>query len=190
MASQTASQTAQNVERRTNPLLPSARAAPAKPLGIVSWVGQLVVVAILGQTLFYKFSGASETVALFEVLGMGAAGRYGTALMELVAVVLLLVPRTAWAGGLVALGVISGAIMSHLTTLGVSIDAEKLGNPDLAPLEGPGLFVMALIVFAASAAVVVIRRRQIPVVGAALAGGGSARPASATASASGSGSAS
>ena len=64
-----------------------------------------------------------------------------------------------------ALGVISGAIMAHLTKLGISIDPEALGNPGLADLEGPSLFLMAMTVLVCSVAIIIIRRRQIPFVG-------------------------
>lgn len=137
----------------------------SKPLTITSWVLQIIAAAILGQSLFFKFTGAPETVALFEVLGAEPWGRYATAIAELAAVVLLLVPRTAIYGAILALGVISGAIVSHLTTLGISIDPETLGNEALEPLGGPSLFVMALVVFAASLGVLAIRRASIPLIG-------------------------
>jgi uncharacterized membrane protein YphA (DoxX/SURF4 family) len=136
-----------------------------KTARIVSWVLQIIAAVILGQTLFFKFAGAEETKALFEVLGAEPAGRYATAVMELMAVVLLLVPRTAVIGAIVSIGVISGAIMAHLTKLGVSINPQELGNPSLEALEGPSLFVMAVIVLLSSMTVVVIRRSQIPVIG-------------------------
>ncbi|MEM1184027.1 MAG: DoxX family protein [Planctomycetota bacterium] len=144
---------------------PTGLSLPAK---VGTWLAQIGAAAILGQTLFFKFTGAPETVALFNTVGLGDAGRFGTAALELVAVVLLLIPRTAWAGALVALGVISGAIMSHFTKLGISIDAAALNEPALEPLNGPSLFVMAVVVFVASAVVLVIRRGQLPVIGAKL----------------------
>ena len=144
----------------------------SKPMRITSWVLQIIAAFILGQTLFFKLTGTEETRALFEVLGAEPAGRYATAVLELVAVVLLLIPRTAAVGGVVALGVISGAIMAHLTKLGVSIDAEALGNPGLAEMEGPSLFVMAVVVFVSSLGVIVIRRGELPVIGSRLGGGG------------------
>ena len=145
-------------------------ASPSKPLVIVSWILQIVAAAILGQTLFFKLTGAPETKALFDVLGAEPLGRYAAAAGELLAVVLLLIPRTAVIGAIVSVGVISGAIMAHLTKLGVSIDPAKLADPRLEPLAGPSLFVMAVIVLLASLGVIVIRRGQIPVIGPKLAG--------------------
>lgn len=138
----------------------------SKPLGITSWILQLVAAFIIGQTLFFKLTGAPETIALFEVVGGEPFMRYASALLELVAVVLLLIPRLAAVGGLAALVVMTGAIGAHVTKLGVSIDPEALGKPDLEPLAGPSLFVMAVVAWLSGAAVAVIRRRQLPVVGA------------------------
>ncbi|MDF1869826.1 MAG: DoxX family protein [Phycisphaerales bacterium] len=136
-----------------------------KPLLITSWILQVIVAFILGQTLFFKLTGAPETVALFEVLGAEPMGRIATAIAELVCVVLLLVPKTSVLGAIGSVGVISGAIMAHLTKLGVSIDPVALGNENLAPLEGPSLFIMAVIVFISSLVIITIRRTQIPVIG-------------------------
>ena len=57
-------------------------------------------------------------------------------------------------GALLALGVISGAIVSHLTVLGIAVKGD-----------GGLLFGLGVTVFVASASVLVIRRGQIPVVG-------------------------
>lgn len=132
---------------------------------VTSWVLQVVIAVILGQTLFFKLTGAPETRALFEVLGAEPVGRYATACAELLAVVLLLIPRTSVIGAVASLGVISGAILAHLTKLGVSIDPLKLGNPSLEPLAGPSLFVMAVIVLVGSICVLIIRRAQLPFIG-------------------------
>lgn len=132
-----------------------------KPMLITSWVLQVVVALILGQTLFFKFTGADETRALFEVLGAEPWGRYASGVMELIAVVLLLIPRTSVFGAVLALGVITGALGAHFTKLGVSVDPVALGNPGLEPLEGPSLFVMAIVVLVSSIGIIVIRRSQL-----------------------------
>ena len=126
---------------------------------IVSWVLQLTVAAILFQTLFFKFTGAEESKYIFSTLlgDSEAVGRIGSGVVELIAVALLLYPRTAWLGALLALGTISGAIFSHLTKLGIVVKDD-----------GGLLFALALAVFAGSAAILLLRRREIPVVGRAL----------------------
>ena len=137
----------------------------SKPAVIVSWILQLVVAFILGQTLFFKLTGAPETIALFEIVGAEPMGRYATAVAELMCVVLLLVPKTSVIGAIGSVGVITGAIMAHITKLGVRIDPVKLGDPRLEALEGPSLFVMALVVFFGSLIIIAIRRTQIPFIG-------------------------
>ncbi|HEX9799153.1 MAG TPA: DoxX family protein [Thermoanaerobaculia bacterium] len=120
-----------------------------------SWVAQVAVAAILGQTLFFKFTGAPESIYIFEKLGLEPWGRIGSGMAELLAAVLLLVPATPALGAIVALGVISGAIASHLGPLGIEVQGD-----------GGLLFGLALAVFAGSALVVWLRRRELPLVGA------------------------
>ena len=79
----------------------------------VSWILQLVAAAILFQTLFFKFTGAEESVYIFTTLGLEPWGRIGSGVAELIPCILLLVPRTVPLGAILALGVISGAIVSH-----------------------------------------------------------------------------
>lgn len=122
---------------------------------------QLLVAGILLQTLFFKFTGAEESVYIFStvgrflhIAGVEPWGRIGSGVIELVASVLLLAPSTASIGAIVAMGVMAGAIASHLVILGI----EVMGDGGL-------LFGLALIVFVGSAIVLILRRSQIPVVG-------------------------
>jgi hypothetical protein len=128
----------------------------------ISWILQGVAAVILFQTLFFKFTAAPESVYIFSTLGMEPWGRIGSGVAELVASVLLLVPRTAVYGAILSLGVISGAIVSHLTKLGIALPAVG---------DHGELFALAVAVFVASAAVIVIRRAEIPVVGPILLNG-------------------
>jgi uncharacterized membrane protein YphA (DoxX/SURF4 family) len=121
---------------------------------VASWVLQAAVAVILFQTLFFKFTGAEESKYIFGKLGLEPWGRIGSGVVELVAVVLLLHPRAATLGAIVALGVISGAIVSHLARLGIVIKDD-----------GGLLFGLAVAVFVGSMGILVIRRRQIPLVG-------------------------
>lgn len=121
----------------------------------VSWAAQIVVAAILLQTLFFKFTGAPESVYIFETLGLEPWGRIGSGIAELAASSLLLLPATAALGALIALGVILGAIGAHLTRLGIEVQGD-----------GGLLFALALVVLAGSLTVLWLRRRELPVVGA------------------------
>ncbi|MCI0658376.1 MAG: DoxX family protein, partial [Acidobacteria bacterium] len=92
---------------------------------LLSWVCQVVAAAILGQTLYFKFTAAPESVYIFSKLGLEPWGRLGSGVAEIIAVVLLLTPRFAWAGSLLAIGVISGSLMAHLTKLGIEVQGDR-----------------------------------------------------------------
>jgi uncharacterized membrane protein YphA (DoxX/SURF4 family) len=115
---------------------------------------QLTVAGILLQTLFFKFTGAEESVYIFTKVGAEPWGRIGSGVVELIASILLLIPTAAPVGALLTMGMMAGAIVSHLTILGVEVQGD-----------GGLLFGLALIAFTGSAAVLIIRRAQIPVVG-------------------------
>ena len=116
----------------------------------LSWTLQALVAGILLQTLFFKFTGAAESVYIFSTLGLEPWGRYASGIAELVAAGLLLVPGTAAAGAVLSIAVISGAIVSHLTVLGI----EVMGDGGL-------LFGLAVVVLIASLGVVWLRRREL-----------------------------
>ncbi len=130
--------------------------ALSKKENIVSWVFQVAAALILLQTLFFKFTGAEESVYIFTTLGVEPWGRIATGLAELAASILLLIPRTASVGAVLALGIVSGAILSHLAVLGIAI--EEVG-------DGGELFALALVVLVSSAVVAFIRRRELPILG-------------------------
>lgn len=113
------------------------------------WILSGVAALILLQTLFFKFTGAKESIYIFSEVGMEPWGRYASGIAELVAGVLLLIPRYRHFGAAIAAGVISGALFFHLTSLGI----EVLG-------DGGQLFVMALIVFVFSAILLFLNRTK------------------------------
>ena len=121
---------------------------------LLSWGLRLAVAAILIQTLFFKFTGAAESVYIFTKVGAEPWGRLGSGILELIAAILLLVPSTTALGALLALGLMAGAIGSHLTVLGV----EVMGDGGL-------LFGLAVFIFVASLVVLSLHRNQIPFVG-------------------------
>jgi len=127
-----------------------------RKLNAVSWALQIVVAIILLQTLFFKFTGATESVYIFSKLGAEPFGRYGSGVLELIASILLLLPRTVTIGAILALGTISGAIFAHLTVLGIRMKEVN---------DNGELFALAMVVFLASAVILLIRRRAIPVIG-------------------------
>ena len=92
-----------------------------KTTTILYWIARLMAALIMFQTLYFKFTGAAESVYIFSKVGMEPWGRIGVGGLELVASILIIVNRTAWLGALLALGLMGGAIMMHLTILGISI---------------------------------------------------------------------
>lgn len=116
----------------------------------ISWTAQIIAAIILGQTLFFKFSGAEESVALFTKLGVEPFGRYGAGAMELITVILLLNARWAWIGAILGIGTMSGAILAHLTVLGI----ESAG-------DGGYLFSLAVITLICCLTVAYVRKSDI-----------------------------
>ena len=112
---------------------------------------RIVVAIILIQTLRFKFTGHDDSIYIFSKVGMEPWGRIGIGVMELIAGILLLVPRTAWLGALLTLGIIGGAILMHLTILGVEVNGD-----------GGGLFYMAVLTFLLSAIILWWYRKEIP----------------------------
>src|SRR5258706_12464158 len=120
---------------------------------IVSWTCRIAAAVILAQTLFFKFTGAEESIYIFTKVGLEPWGRYGSGVAELIATILLLTPRFASAGALRALGVISGALASHLTVLGIVVKDDR---GLLFGLAGTGFVTSAVTAF--------LHRRQIPII--------------------------
>ncbi len=114
----------------------------------LSWVCQIIAAVILGQTLFFKFTGAPESIYIFTVLGAEPWGRIGSGVMELVAVVLLLNNKTPAIGAGLTIGLMGGAIGAHLTKLGIDVQGD-----------GGTLFGLAVTTLVCAVVVILIRRR-------------------------------
>src|SRR6266436_3158901 len=125
---------------------------------VLSWVLRITAAIILLQTLFFKFTAAPESVYIFTKVGAEPWGRIGSGVVELIAAVLILTPRFTWLGSVLALGVMAGAILSHLTILGIEVQSDK-----------GLLFALAVIVFVSSAVNLVLHRNAIPLIGRRLA---------------------
>jgi len=121
---------------------------------VVTWLAQLTVAVILLQTLFFKFTGAEESVYIFTTVGAEPWGRIGSGVIELIASLLLLFPAAAPIGAALAMASMAGAILTHLTLLGIEVKGD-----------GGLLFALALTAFAGSAIVLLVRRAQLPIVG-------------------------
>jgi uncharacterized membrane protein YphA (DoxX/SURF4 family) len=117
---------------------------------IFALIIRLLVAVILLQTLYFKFTASPESVYIFEQTGLGAAGRIGSGIAELIAAILILVPSTTWLGALMAMGIISGAIFFHLTKLGIEVQGD-----------GGTLFYLALVVFLGSAITLFLEKEKL-----------------------------
>src|SRR5437868_110830 len=138
------------------------------PVLVFSWACRIAAAVILLQTLFFKFTAAPESVYIFTKLGtfihtyisfasIGAvevSGRIGSGIMELIAALMLLTPRFVWAGAVLAMAATGGAIVSHLTFLGIEVQGDK-----------GLLFLLAVVVLVTSAITFYLHRMQIPVLG-------------------------
>lgn len=121
---------------------------------ILIWVLRILAALTMMQTLFFKFTGAPESIYIFETVGLEPFGRYASGIAELIASILLLIPATTWLGAIIGLGVISGAIVSHLTVLGIEVMDD-----------GGTLFTLAFVVFVCCSALLFIHRKEIPIIG-------------------------
>lgn len=91
---------------------------------ILIWILRITASVILLQTLFFKFSGAEESVYIFSALGVEPYGRIGAGIAELIAAVLILLSRTTWMGAIAGTGIMTGAVLSHLFVLGIEVQND------------------------------------------------------------------
>lgn len=118
---------------------------------IFIWILRLTAAIILLQTLFFKFSGSEESVYIFSTLGMEPYGRIGSGIAELIAAILILIPRTTLLGALLGMGVMLGAIFSHIFVLGIEVKND-----------GGTLFILAIITFLCCSILVFMNKAKIP----------------------------
>lgn len=118
---------------------------------IILWIIKLTAVIILLQTLYFKFTGAEESVYIFQTLGIEPYGRIGSGVVELIASILILIPRTTLLGALLGLGTMLGAIFSHIFVLGIEVKND-----------GGTLFVLAVITLISCLLLVYTERNKIP----------------------------
>jgi uncharacterized membrane protein YphA (DoxX/SURF4 family) len=117
---------------------------------ILLWVLRIIAAVIMLQTLYFKFSAAEESVFIFTEMGIEPWGRSATGIFELIASILILYRPTLIFGAIMAAGIMSGAIFSHLTVLGIEVKDD-----------GGQLFAYALIVWMCSAIIIWIEKEKI-----------------------------
>jgi uncharacterized membrane protein YphA (DoxX/SURF4 family) len=114
------------------------------------WAARIIVALILLQTLYFKFTGAEESIYIFSTVGMEPWGRIGVGVLELIASALILINATAWIGAGLALGLMAGAILMHLTILGISVQNDN-----------GYLFFLAVVVFLCSLFILVLNKEKV-----------------------------
>ena len=117
---------------------------------ILDWAIRAVPAIILLQTLFYKFTGAPESVHIFSALGAEPYGRIGLGIAELITALLLLIPKTAVYGAIACLFIMAGAIVSHIFVLGIEVSDD-----------GGTLFILACVTFFFSGLFLIIRKKNL-----------------------------
>lgn len=117
---------------------------------LLYWSVRLIAAIIMLQTLYFKFTGSEESVFIFTIVGMEPWGRIGVGVLELVASALILIDLTAWLGALLALGLMGGAIVMHLTILGIEVQGD-----------GGQLFLYAVLVTVCSGIVLLYNKTSV-----------------------------
>jgi len=115
------------------------------------WIVKLVAVIILLQTLYFKFTAAPESVYIFSTLGIEPFGRIGSGIVELIASILILIPRTTLLGAVLGFATMLGAIFSHIFVLGIEIQND-----------GGTLFVLAVITLLCCLILIYNQKDKIP----------------------------
>ena len=117
---------------------------------LLKWALRIIAAVILLQTLYFKFTGAPESVYIFTKLGIEPWGRIGSGIAELIASILLFLPRFTWVGAGLALGTMLGAIGSHLTKLGIEVQGD-----------GGQLFILAIVVTVCAVGLLWLEREAV-----------------------------
>lgn len=117
---------------------------------ILIWIVRVTATIILLQTLYFKFTGAEESIYIFSALGIEPYGRIGSGIVELITCVLILIPGTTLWGALIGAAVMLGAIFSHIFVLGIEVKND-----------GGLLFTLAIIVFICCLALIYLNKSKI-----------------------------
>lgn len=111
---------------------------------------RVVAALILMQTLYFKFTAAPESQFIFKSLGVEPWGRLAAGLSELIASFLLLIPATQILGALMAIGIMSGAIVSHIFVLGIVVQDD-----------GGLLFALACVVMLCAIVIITLQKDRV-----------------------------
>ncbi len=117
---------------------------------IIYWVARIAAAVIMVQTLYFKFSGAEESIYIFSTVGIEPWGRIATGILELIASILILINATAWLGALLGVAIMGGAIFTHLTVLGIDVKGD-----------GGYLFILGVIVLLCCTVILLYNKQKL-----------------------------
>ena len=98
----------------------SGSGSTGKIMHVGLWILQIGAAGMFLMVGFFKLSGDPRMVGLFDAIGLGQWFRYVTGSLEVLGAVLLLVPRLSGLGALLLVGVMLGAVPTHLFVVGGS----------------------------------------------------------------------
>ena len=98
----------------------SSSGSTSKIINVGLWVLQIAAAGMFLMVGFLKLSGDPQLVGLFKAIGLGQWFRYLTGTLEVAGAFLLLIPRTSGLGALMLVGVMIGAVMTHVFIVGGS----------------------------------------------------------------------
>src|SRR5258705_8485536 len=95
-------------------------ASTGKTINVGLWILQIGAAGMFLMVGFLKLSGDPQLVGLFDAIGLGQWFRYLTGSLEVLGAFLLLIPRLSGLGALMLVGVMLGAVPTHLFVVGGS----------------------------------------------------------------------
>lgn len=127
----------------------------SKKRTLLSWFFQIIAAVILGQASYGKLIGNEMSVVVFELLRMGDEGRILIGMIEGVATLLLLTPMLTHWGALLGFGTMLGALIAHITVLGLVVNNDG----------GKMIMMLGLVLFS-TMSVLFVHRKRLPLIGA------------------------
>jgi putative oxidoreductase len=97
-----------------------ASGSTEKIINVGLWILQIGAAGMFLMVGFFKLSGDPRMVELFDAIGLGQWFRYVTGSLEVLGAILLLIPRLSGLGALLLVGVMLGAVATHLFVVGGS----------------------------------------------------------------------
>ena len=117
----------------------------------LSIILHIIVAVVLLQTLCFKFLAHPDNVYIFIKVGMEPWGRIGIGILELIASILLFFSKRIWLESGLAAGLMAGAVMMHLTMIGIEVKGD-----------GGTLFYTAIITLILSLIILWSQKKDIP----------------------------